>query len=199
MALFRKHVPPEQYGLEVLRTAHDWLGSDLLNALGRCYPNFNPSKGWRVFFEQFGIGGENLKTYLRMGMHCSVQSCFTQFDPDLRRRLVSGAIALFEGQTEGYHFESFYDKLDRALEGERVFADNVARLSADCPPLSFLPGKYQNSALTSSKMLIEEFVYKRLKDPQYVNGNFESFCFGILGSISTAQRAENNVARDLKM
>lgn len=198
MAFFKQRVSPEQYGAEVLITAKDWLETDLMNALGRCFPKLDVSNGWIAFFEGVGVSKEMLKTYLRMGMHCSLQSCFTQCDPILRHRIVSGAIGLLEGQAEGYEFETCYDKLARALEGERVFGDKVDSLSASFP-LHFLPEKYEDAAISASKMLVDEFASKQLPNPEYIFDNFKSFSSGIGASISLVQRAHNNASRDLKI
>ena len=179
-------------------TSMKWLENDLLSALGRCFPNLDASNGWVKFFEKAGVSIETLEIYIRMGMHCSLQSCFTQCEPDLRRRIVSGAIGVFNKEIEGYQFEPFYNKLERALAGEKVFTDQISILSGSFL-LQFLPKAYENVALAASKMLVEEFVSKSLPEPNHILDQFESFLSGIGASISLVQRAHNNVSRDLKL
>jgi hypothetical protein len=198
MGIFRQRVSAGEYGRAILYLAKDWIQADALGAVGRCFPDPDGSNGWQSYLESKGYGERQLSPYLRMAYHCALQATALQYGRSIRHDLVTGAMSGFQIQLPEYQSETMFAQLEEAYSGRWSPRCQLPE-DVDIWTISFLPSGHQTAHVTNAKLLLDSYLMGNFRDVRYVVGNFVTFCSGLWSCIGVAERARQQVSKQLKM
>ncbi|MET4600916.1 hypothetical protein ABIB90_000367 [Bradyrhizobium sp. JR4.1] len=194
--LFKKSIPPSDFGLAVLRYADDFLTNDGCRSLGARFPDYNASKGWLPVFEANGLPLAQAKLYLRYFSHAALQSVFKAYQLSERRSMVSGAIHGIKETPEGYEFGRVFEELEAVLNDQRQFNPRVANLNAS--------GRLDYLAVPTAHVLVSKYLIDRVILPNMTHGeafiaDFEGFSGAVASGLGVTYRAMNSVLSQVKL
>lgn len=195
--LFKKTVPPTEFGHGVLTLAQDWLANDAGRALGMRFDNFDGSQGWAPYLERKGIPVEVQKLHFRLFTHCALQAAFTQFDPHTQRAMTKGAMDGFTKGVLDYDSSETWTSLEIAYRGRLPFDKAVQALDHPDANIQYLPNP--KVGVINAKYLIQRFVVPHLDNADAFTDDFTGYSSVCCAAIGCVTRATNQLSRSFNV
>lgn len=194
--LFKKSIPPAEFGLVVLKYADSFLTNDGCRSLAERFQSYDASKGWVPVFESNGLPLAQAKLYLRFFSHAALQAVFKTYPLAQRRAMVLGAISGLADTPPGYEVTSVFEELESAFDGRRQFSSRVAALQGSL--------RLEQLALPTAHIVVAKYLIERVILPGMKNGDafisqFESFSQTVGVGLSVTHRAMNSLLSQVKL
>lgn len=191
LGLFKQKITLQYFGQSLMYLAKDTLGNEALSSLGRQFPDFDASNGWTPFLESRGVSLDELRLYIRLYQHCSIQAACTYLEPSMPRPITESAVGGFAKQPEGYRFDGVYQTLTSAYGGQRIFHHLIEALTNGEVSIRGLPNP--DAGVINARFLIDTFIKLRMPNAPAYMDNFQSYSVSVAVGVTTAQRAIDHI------